>query len=426
MSEEFLYYIWSQKLFNPELETTKGETLVVESTGFRNDDSGPDFSDARIRIGETLWAGNVEIHVKASDWFKHNHESDPAYQNIVLHIVYECDVEIDNTSREHIPCVELKGAMSRLLYHKWKNLIDSKKWVPCEGSLKQVPDLIKSNTLDRLLIERFESKVSAIDESLKRVNQDWEVVFFRALAENFGFHVNGAPFEILARSFDYRILQKLQHDPILLEALLFGQAGLLNENLSDEYNQKLVKEYDYLQHKHQLQPMLGHTWKFMRMRPVNFPSIRIAQLAALYNQQQHLFSKVLECHSIDQLGKLFDIQASSYWDSHYTFGKPSKQLSKKLGQGSFELLLINTIAPFLFVYGRQQLKDEISERALEFLYQVPAEVNSVIKKWTVAGMKAKHAGQSQALLQLKKHYCAYTKCLDCQIGNYIISSNHED
>ena len=421
MNEEFLYYIWQNRLIQPELLTTQDETLVVESCGVRNTHSGPDFSDARIRIGETLWAGNLEIHVNASDWYKHHHQDDAAYQKVILHVVYNADAEICAEDGSVIPCLELKGKFSELLLLRWKQLLKSRKWIACDEHVKEVPDVLLQSTFDAMLVERFETKVSDIEVLLEVTNNDWEAVFFRVLARNFGFHVNAAPFEVLARSFSFKVFQKYQHDVVLLEALLFGQAGMLNEQLDDAYNRKLLEEYSFIKHKHKLQPMLGQTWKFMRMRPVNFPSVRIAQLAALYTHTTHLFGKIIECHSVQEVQALFTIEASEYWNEHYVLGdSTAKKVSKKLGKSSFDLLLINSIAPLMFVYGKKHLNDDLCERSLDFLYASKAENNSIVKRWEQSGVKAKHAGQSQALLQLKKHYCAFSKCLQCPIGNYLI------
>ena len=420
MTEDFLYYIWQYRLMNGDLETTQGEPIVIIDLGQRNEDSGPDFFNARIKIGNTEWAGNVEMHTRSSDWMRHNHNQDANYDSVILHVVYECDAMIENAMGEVIPCMELKGKIDEKLYFRYRNLIGSHDWIACAPQLNTVPDLILYSWLDRLLAERLERKTDYIESFLKSSKGNWETAFYYALARNFGFNVNAEPFEQLARSIPLEVLAKNRDSLFKIEALLFGQSGMLNARLKDDYSQRLVKEYGFLKKKYSLDPIAGYQWKFMRLRPGNFPSIRIAQFAQLIYKSSHLLSKIVKTEKLQQLKEFFQLEASAYWDEHYSFGKKSKSKTKRMGESSFDLILINTLVPFLFVYANHQNNSELRERALNFLTQTKAEQNSIVKRYKETGITANNAAQSQALLTLKNDYCKYLKCLDCAIGNRLI------
>ncbi len=420
MTEDFLYYLWQYRLINRDITTTLGEPIILIDMGQRNDGSGPDFFNARIKIGTTEWAGNVEMHTKSSDWMRHNHDKDPNYDSVILHVVYECDTLIHNATNEEIPCLELKGKIDEKLYFRYRNLISSREWIACAPQLGDVPDLILYSWLDRLLAERLERKSDYIEQFLTASKGNWETAFYYALARNFGFNVNGDPFEQLARSIPLEVLAKNRDSLFKIEALLFGQSGMLNARLKDEYSQRLIKEYDFLKKKYDLEPIAGYQWKFMRLRPGNFPSIRIAQFAQLIFKSSHLLSKIVKHEKLAQLKEFFQLEASEYWDEHYSFGKKSKSKTKRMGESSFDLILINTLVPFLFVYANHQKDGELRERALNFLTQTKAEQNSIVKRYKETGITANNAAQSQALLTLKNDYCKYLKCLDCAIGNRLI------
>ena len=420
MTEDFLYYIWQYRLMSGDLETTQGESIVIIDLGQRNEDSGPDFFNARLKIGNTEWAGNVEIHMRSSDWIRHKHNQDANYDSVILHVVYECDTMIQNATGEVIPCLELKGKIDEKLYFRYRNLISSHDWIACAPQLNTVPDLIIYSWLDRLLAERLERKTSYIEGFLESSKGNWETAFYYALARNFGFNVNAEPFEQLARSIPLEVLAKNRDSLFKIEALLFGQSGMLNARLKDDYSQRLIKEYDFLKKKYSLDSIAGYQWKFMRLRPGNFPSIRIAQFAQLIYKSSHLLSKIVKTEKLQQLKEFFQLEASEYWNEHYSFGKKSKSKTKRMGESSFDLILINTLVPFLFVYANHQNNSELRERALNFLTQTKAEQNSIVKRYKETGITAKNAAQSQALLTLKNDYCKYLKCLDCAIGNRLI------
>jgi hypothetical protein len=425
MTEEFLYYLWKNKLLIPDLFTTDNERIEIIHAGNQNYDSGPDFFNSKIKINETIWAGNIEMHINSSDWIKHNHSSDKAYDNVILHIVFNNDMAISSTTGEKIPTLEVKDKYDKLYYFKYKSLLQTKDWIPCATYIKNIDDFTVNIWLDRLLIERLERKSNEIEVKLDLLNNDWNELFYRVLAKNFGFKTNSSPFEILAKTLKFEILLKHSDSILQLEALMYGQAGLLNENIKDGYSEKLITEYKFLSAKYNLNPMIGDVWKMMRMRPVNFPTIRISQFAQLIHKTKHIFSKVVEIENLKQMRKLFDLNTSAYWENHYVFGKESKAKKKNLGENAFELILINTIVPVLFVYGNYMGNQQLKERALNFLSEVKAEKNAIISRWIKLGLKVENAAQSQALITLKESYCSKKRCLDCNIGHKLISRNAE-
>jgi hypothetical protein len=424
MTEEFLHHIWKFKLFDQQnLRTTSGEVVEILKAGVHNFDAGPDFFNAQLKVGETLWAGNVEIHINASDWKRHFHQQDKAYNNIVLHIVYNADEPIYRASGEAIPTIEIKERIDKKLYQNYLNFKSNTDWIPCEKQIAEVPSIIINSTLDKLLLERLERKAQSIADSLKLNNNNWEETFYQYLARNFGFKTNAMPFELLAKSLSLLVLAKHKSSLLQIEAMLFGQAGMLNEHLEDKYPQALQNEYVFLKQKFQLNPVDTHLWKFLRLRPVNFPSVRIAQFANLIFNSTHLFSKIIETESLDFLKLLMNVDVSEYWQTHYMFDKVSKNKSKHLGEDSLNNIVINTIVPFLFVYGKQKDDQKYVDRALAFLEQTEGENNSIINKWESLKLPVKNAYSTQALLQLKNEYCNGKKCLSCNIGTYLIKNS---
>ena len=421
MNESFLHYIWKFKRFpTNELSTTEGEPLQILSTGIHNFDAGPDFLNGKVKIGDTVWAGNIEIHINASDWEKHNHSSDPAYDNVILHVVFNGDTDIRRKDSTIIPMLELAGIIDLNLYDKYEQIITSRDWIPCNKHLSFLDNFILNAWLERLLIERLEQKTSIFRNFLTLNKNNWEETFYQLLARHFGMKVNSLPFELLAKGLPSTILAKHKNNLHQLEALLFGQAGLLDQIFVDEYPKRLQKEYDFLRKKYDLQPLQGHLWKLLRLRPANFPTIRIAQFAALVHHSSHLFSKIIEAKEIDTLKKFFDINVSDYWSDHYIFDKPSSSISKKVGNAFIDNIIINVVVPILFFYGKEKQQDEFIHRAFNFLSALPAENNSIIKNWKASGIEVKTSYQSQALIQLYNNYCTGKKCLHCNIGNYIL------
>ena len=419
MKEDFLHYIWKHKLFADNLVTGDGKKASVLKTGSHNYDAGPDFFNARITIGDTTWAGNVEIHVNSSDWYRHGHNTDENYDNVILQIVYNNDSRVTRTDGSEIPTAVLD--FPEKLWRNYEQLMQSRKWIPCEDKIRHVDIFKISFWLNNLMVERLEDKAQAIEQDLKANTNNWEETFYHKLARNFGFKLNNQPFEMLAKSLPLNYLAKHKDDLLQVEALLFGQAGMLQANIQDEYFRKLKSEYEFFRQKFGLQPMAGHLWKFMRSRPPSFPTIRISQFAYLVHKSSALFSQLLEADSAKELKILLSTEASQYWDTHYVFGKAAKSSKrKKLGEGSVENIIINTVVPFVFLYGKLRGKQEISDKALEYLEQLRPENNSVIKSWNKLGIKPENAFQSQGLLQLKNNYCNYARCLECQIGAQIL------
>ena len=418
MKESILHYVWQYKLFAlQELKTTDGQAVEVIDVGKPNSDSGPDFFNAKIKISDTVWAGNVEIHTLSSDWFRHSHDVDKAYDNVILHIVARADVEVKRVNG--LPILQMELQVPETIQQNFDNLYTAKKWIPCEDKIVAVSPIVMSSWKTALLVERLERKSGDIEVLLEQNENHWEEAFYIALARNFGFSTNNQPFELLARSLPLNVLAKHKDNLFQLEALLFGQAGFLEENPQDEYQAKLSKEYRFLQAKYKLTPIDASQWKLLRLRPDNFPHIRIAQFAALTHGSVKLFSKILENTNVGELRKLFGAEVSEYWQHHYVFGKESVYSRKKMGKISQDLLLINTVVPFIFTYAKK--KNRSGDDALRILDKLPAENNSVISGWKALGQHVVNAFDSQALLQLKKNYCDEKKCLRCRVGHKILN-----
>ena len=423
MPEEFLQYVWENRLFIDEnLQTINGEKLEIINSGKRNTDSGPDFFNAKVKIDDTIWVGNIEIHKNASDWVRHNHQNDKAYNNVILHVVENVDQKTFRSKGEEIPVLQFK--YPEKLKINYQNLLDAKTWIACQNQFHKIDPIILQLGFNRLMIERLEDKTSEILSRLQANNNDWNATFYQMLARMFGFKVNAVPFELLAKSLPIEILAKHKSSLFQLEALLFGNSGLLNDQLlGDDYYLNLRNEYSFLYKKYQLKGIESHLWKFMRLRPGNFPTVRISQLAALIHRSHGLFSRIIEIESLAELKKLFEVQASDYWNVHYSFNKTSTRNSvKELGENSINTLIINVVIPFLFVFGEKQNKENLKNRSLEFLEQLPTEENSIIEKWGKLGVESRSAFESQALLQLRNKYCERKKCLNCQIGVKLVKS----
>ncbi len=424
MTEEFLHYIWKFRLFDQlGLKTTAGEIIEIVKVGDHNFDAGPDFFNAKIKVGNTLWAGNVEIHTDSSDWQKHFHQKDKAYDNIILHVVNNADKKLYRVSGEAVPTIELKDRLDKKMYQNYLNFKSSSDWIPCEKQISAVPQLIINSTIDRLLLERLERKSTSISDSLLLNNNNLEETFYQLLARSFGFKTNAEPFELLAKSIPSLVLAKHKSSLLQIEAMLFGQAGFLNEHLEDKYPQQLQNEYVFLKQKFKLNPLDTYLWKFLRLRPVNFPTIRIAQFANLIFNSTHLFSKIIETEKCDDLKKLMNVDVSEYWHTHYVFDKSSLLKTKHLGEDAVNNIIINTVIPFLFVYGKQKGELKYVDRALSFLEQINGENNSIIGKWETLKLPVKTAYSTQGLLQLKMEHCNYKKCLSCPIGNYLLKNS---
>ncbi len=421
MTEDFLHYAWRYRRFQQRgLHCTLGLPIEILHPGQHNHHAGPDFSNARIRIDDTQWAGNVEIHIRSSEWYRHSHEEDPAYANVILHVVLEEDLPVFNAQGQRIPCLELKPLLDPQAMQRYHQLLYESAWIPCQSLWPQVPELTKTLWIERLLVERLEAKTEHIQHLLTLNRGDWEETCYQVLARAFGMKVNAEPFEQLARSLPYKLMAKHGDNLLQIEALLFTQAGMLEGLYREKYPRTLQQEGRFLRHKYSLKPMDGSQWKFLRMRPANFPTVRLAQFAALVYRSEHLFSKILASSNVDELRPLLLGRPSPYWTNHYQFDQPTKYHAKPPGETFFQLLIINAIAPLLFFYGVYHQDAAFCERAMLWLESMPSEDNHVLTGWQQMGCQAQNAGEGQALMHLKSSYCEQKRCLNCAVGNAIV------
>jgi len=424
MKEDFLHYLWKFKKFNfLNLVTTSNEPLQILSVGLHNTNTGgPDFFNAKIKINEQVWAGNVEIHLKASDWYVHAHEEDSNYDNVILHVVWEEDVEVFRKDETVIPTLVLKDYCKLQLLKNHQKLFESpQKWINCEQDFHAFTDFQLDNWLERLYIERLEEKSTLITELLKSTGNNWEAVLFQLLAKNFGLNNNGLAFLEMAAVTPIEIVRKI-NDAQQLEALFFGQCNMLKEEKEDAYYLQLQKEYAYLKHKFELSPIQQNSVQFFRLRPPNFPTIRLSQLAQLYFKQQQLFSLIKNASTVKEFHEIMRVPTSEYWERHYSFGKENKKSKKMLTTSFTNLLIINTIVPLKFAYQKHLGKPEV-DPLIKLLASLKAEENSVVKKFNqLRENTANNAFTSQALLQLKPNYCDKNKCLQCELGASLLQS----
>lgn len=413
--EHLLHYVWKHKLFPlKSLVTTNGQTLEIIDPGLPNPDAGADFFNAKIKLDGVTWVGNVEIHERASDWKRHHHDHDTAYDSVILHVASLIDTDIFRTNGEPIPQFELHCPPQ--VAENYRELLHTSHYPPCYRLIPQLPKLTIHSFLSTLQTERFEQKTRQIEQRLKADGNDWEHTFFITLSRNFGFGVNSDAFELWAQSIPLQAVNKHRDNLLQIEAFFFGQAGLLNELPVDEYTQSLIREYQFLSHKFHLTPSSHLRWRLLRMRPGNFPHIRIAQLAYLYHRSQGLFSRLMERTTLQTLRQEFKGGTSPYWETHYVFGESSPASPKTLSTSSIDLLIINTVIPFLYAYGKYRGDERLFHRANTLLESLKPENNYIIRQWKECGLTAAHAGDSQALIQLKKNYCDPKKCLYCRIG----------
>ena len=419
MNEYLFQYLWKHTLYRPDnLYTIDGEPVVVLHPGTQNFDAGPDFLEARIKIGNTIWAGNVELHIRSSDWYRHRHTGNPRYKNIILHIVYENDVPVTDAS---FPTMILKDNLREEVILEYRYLMDKTTPVLCAGQVDQVPDIIWNSWFDRLLAERWEQKLEEWKALWQQSGQDWRTLLYYRLAANFGFHTNRDAFLELALSLPLNILSRHRTNLYQTEALLFGQAGLLNSKKPDEYEALLEKEYHFLRRKYQLEPMEAHRWKFMRLRPQNFPTLRIAQFAMLVHKSLDLFARMMEVEDAAAIFPVLDLHAGTYWDNHYRFGETTQESAPKyIGKDAMYNILINTVAPMQYLYARLQGKSALHEKSLLLLQSLKAENNRIIREWQDIGIRVNDAARSQALLQLFNQYCSQKSCLSCAVGNRLL------
>jgi hypothetical protein len=423
MHESFLYYIWQFQYFNKsDLRSTDGESIEVIHPGFRNTHSGPDFLNCKLRIGDIEWVGNVEMHVHSSEWIQHRHSGDDAYKNVILHVVWTENRKIQYDDGSFLPTVELKHRVSEALILQFNRLVNNPETIPCTSFFVKVNSITKLDMLDKALMNRLEAKATEATTVLRRNNNDWEETCYQILCRNFGFKVNTDPFYQLSRSLPFRVLMKHSDKLLHVEALLFGQAGFLVQNSSDDYHRLLKREYAILSRKFNLEggSLNQAQWRFLRLRPANFPTTRIAQLASLLFHQKNLFSAILEAPSHKYLADMFSVKQSEYWQRHYNFSSPAKKGLPSIGRDSVDNIIINSVVPVMVAYGKEKGLQQYIDKAVEILEQTPSEKNSIIELWKRLGVKCQSAFYSQGLIELHNNYCLKHRCMDCSIGFSIL------
>lgn len=423
MKEDFLHYLWKFKKFDTlNLKTFNGEEITIIQVGQYLELAGPDFFNAQLIIGDQKWAGNVEIHLKSSDWYVHHHERDEAYENVILHVVWEHDTEIFRSNNSEIPVLELKKYVDATALSNYQSLMAPKSWIYCEKQLKNSDEFLLKNWQERLFFERLERKSKSIFELLQQTNSDWEAVLFCLLAKNFGLNTNGEIFLKIVQSIPFSIIRKESFEVENLEALLLGNAGLLDAEKEDNYFKDLKFRYFYLLHKYQIEKKVVEPVQFFKHRPDNFPTIRLSQLANLYHIHQNLFSILNSSNSVKRIYEIFDVSTSDYWQNHYQFDKESPKKKKRISKSFVDLIIINTIIPLQFAYAKSQGKEN-SEDIILLINEVNAEKNAIIDKFSSFEIPSKSALASQSLLQLKNEYCNKSKCLECAIGIELLKNN---
>ncbi|GAC1384128.1 MAG: DUF2851 family protein [Ginsengibacter sp.] len=420
MKEKLLQFIWQFQYFNrSELEITSGESLQILDPGRLNNHQGPDFLEGKIKINNTILIGHIEIHINAASWYLHRHDQDSHFKNIILHVVWRDDAEVKDKHGTLLPTLVLQDRVSKILLSKYQTLMMSEGFISCENQIGSVNEMVLSAWKHRLVVERLQTRALKIFSLQQENNGHWEETFWWMLASAFGIKVNSGGFQAMAKSIPVKVLAKHKQNHLQIEALLFGQAGLLEEDFSDSYPLMLKKEHEFLSKKYGLAPSKFPLY-FLRMRPANFPSIRLAQLSALICESEHLFSKVLSITSIEELKGLFDVQANDYWHYHYVFDVTSKYKVKQMGVLTVNNIIINTIVPMIYAYSHFHKNDELKEKAISWLDDIEGDRNSIIYGFKALSISIKNAFDSQAMIQMKNEYCNEKLCLKCSIGNALI------
>lgn len=422
MKENFLHYIWQFKKFDfANLKTIQGESLIILNSGQYLQKAGPDFFNAQIIIGNQKWAGNIEIHLKSSDWYVHHHETDSNYESVILHVVWEHDTEVFRNDNSEIPVLELKNYIPKTIIENYNALVMAKSWIYCEKEIHNIDAFVLKSWQEKLFFERLQRKTEPIQNLLSDTENDWEAVLFCLLAKNFGLNTNGEILMKVAKSIPFSMVRKESSELENLEALFFGRSGLLEKDCQDVYSRDLKFRWNYIQEKYQLKKIVVESIQFFKHRPDNFPTIRLAQLAQLYFSKRNLFSQLLEAKTVAAFYEIFNVQVSEYWKTHYQFDKESPKKRKALTASFIDLLLINTIIPLKFMYSNS-LGIDISEDLIDLLLEIPAEKNAIIDKFKNFGIDAENAFETQTLLQLKNEYCNQKRCMSCAIGVELLKS----
>ncbi len=421
--EDLIHYIWKTKSFDQSnLKTTDGQAVHILNHGHHNHDAGPDFLNAKVEINGTLWAGHIEIHLKASDWLRHRHDNDPAYQNVILHVVMEADSPIQLQDGTKIPCLELTGRINHRLIGKYQYLQNNQSWIPCADLITSTSEIIREATKSRAIAQRLTQKAKLLSSELSNLNQDLNELIYLRLAWAFGLKVNADAMTTLTRTIPYSIIAKHKDQKLQIEALLFGQSGLLPKETEEPYVEELIREYKVLKAKFNLSPMTAVQWKFSKLRPPAFPTIRIAQFAAFLHAIPRLDELIFN-HNLEEIKQSLHIELGGYWKNHYRFERTSTNRKKTLGAGTQSIIIINAIVPILYMYGADRQSESHREKAIELLESLPPELNGITKRWSQLEMSNENAADSQALLELKKANCDQYQCMACPIGHKIVSGD---
>jgi len=426
MKEAFLHYLWRTRRFQREaLHLTDGSALDILQFGNYNIGDGPDFSEGRVRIGDTVWAGHVEMHLKSSDWHHHRHQFDPGYDNVVLHVVWEDDEPVLSARGIPLPTLVLADRVDQTLVARYEELAANEHAIPCQDHLASVPDLVLNGWTERMMLERLERKTSTLHQLLEAKRSDWDGAFFHQLGRCLGLPLNAGAMDMLMEALPLSLLQRYRADTIATEALLLGVAGFLDDDFLDEYPRQLRREFGHLQHKHGLTVIPRSAWNFRGLRPASFPTMRLVQLAAVLRAQPRMFDEVLEAAKPKAITSLLEHEPHPYWSTHYLPDRPSAPRRKVIGKSAAHAVIINAVVPMVFLYGRLQGRPKLEEQALELLSALPAERNRAIKQWRQVGIVAENAAESQALLTLRANYCSPRRCLECAIGHCLLKRGKE-
>lgn len=423
MNESFLHYIWQHQYFNKEeLRTTAGDSIIIFKQGHYNTNAGPDFEQAKIKLGDLNWAGSVEIHIKSSDFLIHQHQKDKAYENVILHVVWQDDKPLKRNDNTPMPTLELRTRVSEALVKQYRQLVNSGFQIPCSASFKRIDDLTKVSMLEQASISRLHAKATLIRKTYKQTAGDWEETFYRTLAKNFGFKVNAEPFEHLATALPLKVIRKNSDSILKIEAMLFGMAGFLEASKGDDYQHQLKQEFKFIEHKFSLQQQRldEAQWRFLRLRPANFPTLRLAQLAQVLFQSTQLFAAIVVADDFVTLRNKFSLSVSPYWHTHYAFGKSSKKAQHSIGDESVDNILINSVIPTLAAYATETGEEKYFDRALTFLQKLKPENNTITRTWLSLGLKATHAFDSQGMIEQMNTLCKKRNCLHCTVGAALI------
>ncbi|MCB0761332.1 MAG: DUF2851 family protein [Flavobacteriales bacterium] len=424
MKEDFLHFMWQYQLFtNLPMYTNTGSEVRVLHPGYHNHNSGPDFREGKIQIGAFEWFGPVEIHVRSSDWLKHKHHTDPAFGHVILHVVYENDREIFLHQPGDLPVLELKPYLQPEYRERYLQLIENARTMPCSSRLTEISELLWTNWMDRLLVQRLERRCAELDARLIRARNDWEEVAWQVIVTAFGMKVNREAFDHLGKILPRLLVQQVGSDPFRMEALLFGMSGILPQYSDSKYVQGLISEFEFLRHKHQLSPMASKLWHRLRMRPGGLPEVRIAQLASVASKGTDFLNRILDCTDTKSLKQVFSALPSEYWNTHYGFKEDSKCKPKPLGQTALDHIIINACVPLVYTYGKARGYEGYCSLALQWLDQVKSEQNQITAMWKKMGRISRNAGDSQALIELKSHFCDHKKCLSCMVGVKLLKQN---